>query len=223
MGAGTELASWTIPLALLIKHSSYVRNTLGRPGDEQASTPARITLADRDPAAFRIFVQWIYFGIVPDRFGLSRLSTGKAVSNGFLLWTIGDYLQADAFKDRIMRELYISYSLDGYNNELGFVEFSAAEIDYYWSQTMSNSLLRKFILDTLGHHIVFGDYLRVISENDWYKLFIKHADLQMQLVSTIATSSNTFSDDVTVAPKLESYLEGAEAEKDTRDEDTTRS
>ncbi|KAJ4993940.1 hypothetical protein SVAN01_00417, partial [Stagonosporopsis vannaccii] len=222
VGTGVETASWTIPVALLTKHSSYLQNTFGEPGDDKAMTPARMTLADREPAVFRIFVQWIYFGTVPDRLGLSRLSTGKAVSNSFLLWTLGDYLQADAFKDKIMRELYASYSLEGYHDECGFVEFTAAEIDYCWSQTTSNSKLRKFVLETLSHHVVFGDYVRVTSENDWYKLFVKHADLQMQIIATIASSSNFFGDDVTEAPELESYLEVVEAKKENEAEEIAK-
>lgn len=132
VGIEDEKASWTIPFALLAKHSNYLRNTLDEPMKAETATATKIVLADREPEVFRVFVQWMYFGTVPDRFGLSKLSTGKAVSNSFLLWTLGDYLQDDAFKDRIMRELYTSYSLDGHINELGFVEFSAAEIDYCW-------------------------------------------------------------------------------------------
>lgn len=64
--------------------------------------------------------------------------------------------------------------------------------------------------------------MRIASENDWYKLFVKHADLQMQIVATIAPSSNTFSDDVAVVLKLESYLEEVEAEKEASTEETAR-
>ncbi|KAH6616341.1 hypothetical protein C7974DRAFT_416486 [Boeremia exigua] len=220
VGTGDKVATWTVPIALLAKHSELLRNTLSKPGDNVASTAARVTLVDRDPASFRVFVQWMYFGTVPDRFGLSRLSTGNDISNSFLLWTLGDYLRADAFKNRIMSELYNSYSQEGcVSAALGFVEFTAAEIGYCWSHTAPGSKLRKFVLDTLSHHIIFGSYIELTEGTDWYKLGIRNADLQMEIVATIAASVNAYSDEVTVVPKLKDYLE--ETKTHTTGEDDT--
>lgn len=183
---------------------------------EEESTPSKIMLADRLPAVFQIFIQWVYFGTIPDRFGLSRMSTGKSLSNSFLLWTLGDDLQASEFKNRIMRELYTSYSLEGYTDEFLFIEFSSAEVDYCWSQTKPGSKLRTFILDTLSHHITFGDYIRVTEKNDWNKTFTKHSDLQLQVLATIAGSFNTYSQDITEIAEVNVYLEEVKIESEER-------
>ncbi|KAJ4310846.1 hypothetical protein N0V94_008250 [Neodidymelliopsis sp. IMI 364377] len=174
---------------------------------EEESNTTKVSLPDREPCVFQIFVQWLYFDTIPDRLGLSRLSTGKSISNSFLLWTLGNYLQADTFKNRIMHELCRLDSLDGYTDVLRFVEFTAAEVDYCWSQTMPTSNLRGFVLDTLAQHIVYGNYICMDDDKDWAKVFTKHADLQPQILAEIARSFNMYDEGVAKVLPVDTYLE----------------
>ncbi|KAJ4363239.1 hypothetical protein N0V95_001142 [Ascochyta clinopodiicola] len=222
VGSEDDTASWTIPMALLIRHSDRFHDTTSNLVKEESSVTTKITLSDRTPAIFQIFVQWLYFDTIPDRFGLSRLSTGGVLSNGFLLWTLGGHLQVGAFKDRIMRELYFLHSLDGYTDAFRLVEFTSAEIDYCWSNTQSGSKLRAFILDTFSQHLVYDDYIRMNDENGWPKLFTKHSDLQVQIISTIARSPNIYSPDVTEVVKVDTYLEASNIEKDEKEDTGAR-
>jgi hypothetical protein len=188
------------------------------PVKEEDSNTTKVSLPDREPFVFQIFVQWLYFDTIPDRLGLSRLSTGKSLSNSFLLWTLGDYLQADAFKNRIMHELYRLHSLDGYTDVLRFVEFTAAEVDYCWSQTMLASKLREFVLDTLAQHIVHGNYICMDDDKDWAKVFTKHADLQLQVLSTIARSFIVYDEGITKVLPVDTYLEVVRPESQLEEE-----
>ena len=207
VGTGDEQACWSIPVALATKHSEYLRNTVCSHLNETLN-PIKIALADREAAIFRIFVQWMYFTSIPSQRGLNRLSTGDVVSPSFLLWTLGDFLKADAFKNKIMSRLYSAYSLDCFRNSLDFTELSCAEVDYCWKHTAPNSKLRTFLIDTLSHHITFGDYIDINLENsDWYKLFFKHPTLQLQLIAKISGSSNHFTTRVTDIPEMNTYLE----------------
>ena len=107
-----------------------------------------------------------------------------------------------------MSRLYSAYSLDCFRNSLDFTELSCAEVDYCWKHTAPNSKLRTFLIDTLSHHIIFGDYIDINLENsDWYKLFFKHPTLQLQLIAKIAGSSNHFTTRVTDIPEMNTYLE----------------
>jgi hypothetical protein len=207
VGTGDEQACWSIPVALATKHSEYLRDMVCSHVNENALIPIKIALADRDAAIFRIFMQWMYFTSIPSQWGLNRLSTGDVVSPSFLLWTLGDFLKADAFKNKIMSRLYSAYTLDCYRHSLDFSELSWAEVDYCWSHTAPNSKLRSFIIETLSHHITFGDYIDIKEHSDWYKLFVKHPTLQLQLIAKIAGSSNHFTTSVTDIPEMDTYLE----------------
>lgn len=213
VGSGDDTGSWWIPAALLTTRSGYLRAALSSSFKEAGSTFNQITLMNRSPAIFQIFVQWLYFDTIPDRFGLSRLSTGGTLSNGFLLWTLGDYLEADTFQNRIMRELFNLHSLHGYVDELRFVEFTAAEVEYCWSNTLPGSKLRQFILAMLSQHLLYGDYIRISDNNDWSKIFHKHSDLQLQVISTIATSRNTYSPGVAQIADVGTYLKHGKVEQ----------
>ena len=174
---------------------------------ENPLDPIKIALADRDAVVFRVFVQWMYFRTIPGQLGLSRLSTGDDVSPSFLLWTLGDFLKADAFKNKIMSRLYDFHSLDVYRHSLDFIELSWAEVDYCWRHTAPISKLRIFIVDTLAHHVMFDNYIDIKENSDWYKLFSKHPELQLQIIAKIAQSSNHFTTNVTDIPELKKYLE----------------
>jgi hypothetical protein len=207
VGTGEEQACWTIPVALATKHSEYLRDMVCSHVNEDALVPIKIALADRDAAVFRVFVQWMYFATLPVQLDLSRLSTGGAVSPSFMLWTLGDFLKADVFKNDIMSRLYSFYSLDCYRRSHDPFELSWAEVDYCWSHTAPNSKLRSFIIETLSHHITFSDYIDIKENSDWYKGFSKHPTLQLQLIAKIAGSSNHFTTSVTDIPEMDTYLE----------------
>jgi hypothetical protein len=207
VGIGDEQACWSIPVALATKHSEYLRDTVCNHVQENPSIPFKVALADRDAAIFRVFVQWLYFGSIPSQSGLDMMSTGNDVSPSFLLWTLGDFLKADAFKDRIMRRLYSAYSLDVNYHPLDFMRLSWAEVDYCWRHTTLNSKLRIFIIDILSHHITFGNYIDINETSGWYKLLVKHLELQLQLISKIAGSSYLFTKSVTDIPGVDKYLE----------------
>lgn len=134
-----------------------------------------------------------------------------------------DYLGAEEFKTRIMGELYVSYSLNRYLDGFDFMELSPAEVDYCWTSTDEGSMLRVFLLDILSHHITFGNYIRVEAENDWHKTFVKHADLQMQLLAQIGASKNTFTCEVAVVPALETYLETTKNDMTEKADESERS
>jgi hypothetical protein len=119
-----------------------------------------------------------------------------------------------------MHRLYSSYSLDKYCEALDFVELSWAEVDYCLSQTASDSKLRVFILDILSHHITFGNYIRIKEASDWYKLFVKYPDFQLQLIAKIAESSNRFTSNVTEVPSVHTYLETPKAEDEDNNNET---
>ena len=212
METGDETKSWKLPVALLTHHSKYLSATLCDTVKQETPTTNKLTLPDRPAAIFAIFVQWIYTDTIPKQFDLSRLSTGNAVSNSFQLWTLGDYLQAGKFKTRIMSELYASYSLNRFLDGFEFMELSPAEADYCWSSTNEGSKLRLFLLDVLSHHVTFAEYIRIESDNEWQKTFVKHADLQIQLLARISASKNTFSFDVTMILTLDKYREATENE-----------
>lgn len=207
VGAGDKTASWTIPVALLTKHAEYFRTPLSDTAHQGTPAVKKHTLADRSASIFQIFVQWMYFNTIPTRYDMSRTSTGESLSNIFQLWTLGDFLKADEFKNRIMSDLYIMFSLQLQIDGFRFTELNAAEVEYCWSQTTDGSKLRIFILDILSHHITFGDYIHIGVDDEWQKLFTTHADLQLRVLAHIAASSNTFSSLVSEIPALTTYLE----------------
>ncbi|KAF3011077.1 hypothetical protein E8E13_011210 [Curvularia kusanoi] len=212
VGTGIEPTCWFIPVALATKHSGYLRVAVSKHMQEGALTLAKIVLADRDTLAFRIFVQWMYFNTLPTPWDLSRLSTGKDISTSFLLWTLGDFLEANAFKNEIMDKLYWSYSLDNDYNAIDFVELTSVEVEYAWQNTAAGFKLRIFIVDILSHHITFGDYIRIHESGDWYKLLVKYPELQLQLIAKVADSPNKWTSNVTHIPGIETYLEAVSDE-----------
>lgn len=222
VGTRDEQACWSIPVALATKHSDYLRDVVCSHLNENALIPIKIALADREAAIFRIFVQWMYFTSIPSQWGLNRLSTGDVVSPSFLLWTLGDFLKADAFKNKIMSRLYSAYSLDCFRHSLDFTELSCAEVDYCWRHTAPNSKLRTFLVDTLSHHITFGDYIDIKETSDWYKLFVRHQGLQLQIMAKIAEPSNHFTTRVTDIPEMNTYLEVLKTEDQGEANETSK-
>lgn len=218
-GTGDDTSTWSISVALLKKHSYYLCTTLCGPIKQETPTMDKITLADRPASIFEIYVQWMYTDTIPNRFSLSRMSTGKPISNSFQLWTLSDYLEAGEFKNRIMCEMYNSYSLVRYLDGFDFMELSPAEVDYCWSSTVDGSKLRVFMLDILSHHITFGDYIHIESDNDWQKTFAKHTDLQVQLLARIAATKNTFTSEVAAVPAVDTYMETVKVESKVKSEE----
>lgn len=172
---------------------------------------------------FRIFVQWMYFGTLPGQLSLSRFSTGETVSKSFMLWTLGDFLKAYAFKNDIMSKLYSSYSLDSLYDLSDFVELHWAEADYCWTRTEPGSKLRDFIVDIVSHHITFGDYICIEENSDWYKLFTKHPELQLQLIARIAASPIKFTTEVIKIPGMNKYLEVLSDDSEGESEEAAQS
>ena len=96
MGDGDYSQTWSLPKNLLTHVSPFFAAALNGPFSESNSN--KISLPEDDPAAFELFVQWLYIG-----------ETGKGSTDHILThvraWTLGDKLGCPVFQDHAMLKL----------------------------------------------------------------------------------------------------------------------
>ena len=172
-GTGNNKLSWKIPKAMLTHHSGYFYEVCYRPfgGTDKLSLPYC------DPQRFRVFVQWMYYRIIPE----SNLPSETTLwPEGVDLWIMGDYLQAPAFQNYIMQIFY--EALMGVDVP---IDLSIADAYTYWLNARENSSLRRFIVDYAAEKIV---YARNLTEAHWLQIFRTCPAFRYQLFLAIAES-----------------------------------
>jgi hypothetical protein len=196
VGKAPHMGIWNIPQALLIHHSHFFRRKLYK---MNVIEPAIIRLPEIEASLFQHFLQWVYFATLPD---YSVLNWCEDLE----LWTLGDDLDSDMFKNAVMDQMYRTRtSVDTTD------VFMASEVEWVLTYSGRHSLLTKFVMDTVSvHWISKAGY-----ENDdrWEGLFIRYPALSRTLLLAIAGKCA----DRTVEPKfkpLKAYLEAVDDEED---------
>ena len=96
VGEGDGSQTWSLPKKLLTHVSPFFAAALD--GAFSESNSHKMLLPEDDPAAFELFVQWLYIG-----------ETGKDSTDHILThvraWTLGDKLGCPVFQDRAMLKL----------------------------------------------------------------------------------------------------------------------
>lgn len=144
MGEGDNSQTWSLPKNLLTHVSPFFAAALDGPFSE--SNSHKILLPEDDPAAFELFVQWLYIG-----------ETGKDDmdhdSTHVKAWTLGDKLGCPVFQDRAMLKLLQFHA----GEHAKIIEPQTLQLAYEGSA--ANSKLRRWALhqfccevkgDTLG-------------------------------------------------------------------------
>jgi hypothetical protein len=192
--AGTEsnCATWNVPKALLSHHSEFFRTACNNPVKEDIEI--QVAFLDYKPRAFQVFIQWIYFATIPFELGFE-----DGVRFGFVLWTLGDRLLSDSFKNCLMQRMYHLHSLGT------GLRLSPHDAEVCWNNTAPSPILRAFFLDTLSLH---WTYLKYIHNNKaaWGKTLEKLPSLCQALLALAGTCSEQMG---TLESKpVAAYLEG---------------
>ena len=131
VGEGDNSQTWSLPKNLLTHVSPFFAAALN--GAFSESNSHKILLPDDDPAAFELFVQWLYIG-----------ETGKNSKDHILThvraWTLGDKLGCPVFQDRAMLKLLQFHAGD----QATIIEPQTLQLAYEGSA--ANSSLRAWAL-----------------------------------------------------------------------------
>ena len=131
MGEGDDSQTWSLPKNLLTHVSPFFAAALDGPFSE--SNSHKMLLPEDDPAAFELFVQWLYIG-----------ETGKDSTDHTSVhvraWTLGDKLGCPVFQDRAMLKL-----LQFHAGEHGII-IEPETLQLAYEGSAANSKLRRWAL-----------------------------------------------------------------------------
>jgi hypothetical protein len=199
VGTGKDIATWTIPKALLSHHSEFFRAACNGPFKEGLEN--RISLPDADPIVFQAFVRWLYFAAL----SVKWVAEDDDVYLGLSFWVLDNQLIAPAFQDCVMRRLYNDHAFSEDDEEEPY-HFTKDELVWCWSHTAPNSLLRMFVLDMLAQHWAYRTALSEDKEG-WRKTFAACPELCESLLFAVAGLAEQCEEPV-IKP-LETYLIGS--------------
>ncbi|KAI9703013.1 MAG: hypothetical protein M1820_006004 [Bogoriella megaspora] len=147
VGEGDTEKTWYLPKELLSHHSEYFKKACNEGFAEEKEK--RIHLKQENPATFEFFVQYMYSGAYTWRDSDEMDISGNLMLEEFDAWIMGDFLQANNFKNLAMKHL-ISY------HEETLVRPEA--LSRVYDNTMQRSLLRKFLIAQMREEIGDGQY-----------------------------------------------------------------
>ena len=168
--------TWSLPKPLLTHVSPFFAAALDGPFSESESH--KMSLPEDDPAAFELFVQWLYIG-----------ETGKDspdyVFTHVRAWTLGDKLGCPVFQDRAMLKL-LQFHAGGQGT---IIEPQTLLLAYEGSA--ANSKLRAWALQQFRYEVQ-GNKLGKMAE-DWASITKTVPDFGSDYVRDSA-SANAFGD-----------------------------
>jgi hypothetical protein len=154
----------------------------------------KIELANYRASLFQHFVRWMYFATLPDFADLDLLED-------FELWALGDTLEANHFKDSVMKEIYRIYAFKRDDT----CRFLIDEVDWLWETAPTDSLLKKFFIDNLALHWI---YMNSSNTNEWENFFEDHPGLSSFLLVALSGKCADRTGKPKVKP-LKAYLESS--------------
>jgi len=152
---GEDASLWTIHKKLLCAQSSFFKAAINSSFREGAEK--RVVLKEDDNDAFSIFVQWLYTG------------SFTTISLHILIraCVLGDKLGVRNFQCLAFDEIY--------SMNAGFSRFTPEQVVWVAENTLPESTLRKFAVDTLAFG-VFNNILE-LSNEDWCLLAPVHVEI----------------------------------------------
>jgi hypothetical protein len=194
VGRGNNTATWNIPRALLSHHSAVFRTAGELTSKDEKDT--KKLLSDIPSISFQTFVQWLYFGTLPEMDNHSDL-----YFCGLALWILGDRLKAGGFKNCVMTKLHKMYSQPILDQD----RLHAVDAELCWYFTTPGSSLRAFYMDVLFQHWVYATYISD-NEGDWEEAFKLLPAMRDELFFAIAGADIHSGARPQIKP-LSSYLE----------------
>ncbi|KAK2752412.1 hypothetical protein FQN55_007452 [Onygenales sp. PD_40] len=148
-------STWHLHETLICRASRFFRGAMRQPFQEAAERKVHLKEAKND--VFALFVQWLY-------------SCSFDTSSMDLLlraYVLGDRLDASAFRTATFDRIFA----------LGWSHtFSTEQLVWVTENTMPNSALHKFVLDTVALRIISGS-TPILSQGDWETLSPASPDL----------------------------------------------
>ncbi|KAF5582803.1 sdr family [Fusarium pseudocircinatum] len=168
-----EANMWSLPVALILRHSPYLKTMSSSSG---LFPKSHINLPNDDAVAFGLFVEWLYYGTYDD-FQLPSSSNIHA-----RCWILGDKLLCNEFKNHAMGRLYKQH-----------MEFSMTcqDVEFVFANTSATSKLRQFYMDFIKQNFSNPKKLRGPVGN-WDAILQKDADLRISLLLCIRQDSSSF-------------------------------
>lgn len=158
---GEDASLWAIHKKLLCSQSSFFKAAIDSSYREGAEK--RVVLKEDDDDAFSIFVQWLYTG------SFTTMSL-RILIRAFVL---GDKLGVRNFQCLAFDKIY--------SMNVGCCRFTPEQVAWVAENTLPESTLRKFAVDTLAFG-VFNNILELSSE-DWCLLVSVHVEILQRVQS----------------------------------------
>ncbi|KAF2133382.1 hypothetical protein P153DRAFT_393204 [Dothidotthia symphoricarpi CBS 119687] len=148
--------SWTLPKALVDRHSTFLRTAPGN----------RIYLPGHDPKIFSLFVGWMYY----DHYRLITAAELTFANLDAHAWVLGSKLLCVKFQNYAMSRLYIQHTAVSTPQPI-----STADVEYVCQNSTAGSKLRQFFFDIVATH--FADPERVSGGPEaWDWILLEHAE-----------------------------------------------
>ncbi|KAL8702548.1 MAG: hypothetical protein Q9201_004289 [Fulgogasparrea decipioides] len=107
VGTGDTATVWSLPKNLLTHISPFFDAALNGPWTE--STSGCVELNDDDPAAFRLFLRWLFAWMLIDSETYpTKITQGSDPAMGVHAWVLGDKLGVPQFQDYVLAHLWYS-------------------------------------------------------------------------------------------------------------------
>ena len=162
VGPESHSVTWNLPKDLLVHHSLFFSAALD--GQFLESHSNSVSLPEDDPDTFKLFIQWLYLGSIPDHPPALCVQA----------WLLGDKLGCNAFCNSVISKLIY---------EFGSLGISPSIISMIYGQTSEGCLLRAWALD----QFCWDSRERRLdgSSDDWAYLADSHVDFARDVLSRI--------------------------------------
>ncbi|KAF1842095.1 uncharacterized protein K460DRAFT_178797 [Cucurbitaria berberidis CBS 394.84] len=174
--------SWFLPKALISQYSPFLRAACTRDFKERDQN--LIELPEDDPAAFALFVEWMYYGEYTVLASSSTLSESlhNDTNMNAKCWVLGDKLLCTEFKNYAMGRLYMQHTARSTGRVV-----ATYNVQYVCEHSATTSKLRQFYLDYVVEHFADPTRLKGTTE-EWDELLIHHKDLRMLVFQSFKTA-----------------------------------
>ncbi|KAF5550958.1 sdr family [Fusarium mexicanum] len=163
---------WSLPIALISRHSPYLKAMFSSPG---FSPKSHINLQNVDAVVFGLFVKWLYYQTYDD------FKLPSSFNVHVWCWILGEKLICNEFKNYAIGRLYKQH-----------VEFSMKyqHVEFAFANTSAGSKLRQFYMDFVIQN--FSDPKKLHGPiGNWDAILQKDADLRISLLLSIRQNSSS--------------------------------
>lgn len=168
MGDAEHPKIWSLPKNLLVHISPFFAAALN--GSFAEASSKTITLPEDDPAAFEMFVQWMYVG-----------KTGRNSTEDIAIhvesWILGDKLGCPVFQDRAMLKLLHLHSAN-------LIQPKTLQLAYEGSA--AGSKLRKWALQHFIYNVQYENFVENLE--NWAAVAKAIADFGSDYVAASAAT-----------------------------------